>query len=135
MPIFPCGDVESDLARIDCSMKKSKQVEVVELGDEALELIANRFRLLSEPMRLKILHTLGHDEMNVSQIVARTGANQANVSKHLAALLDAAVVSRRKEGLTANYKVSDPTIFDLCDVVCSRLREDLRSRQELLGPA
>lgn len=96
-------------------------------------MIATRFRLLSEPMRLKILHTLGHDEMNVSEIVARTGANQANVSKHLGALLDAAVVSRRKVGLTANYRVSDPTIFDLCDVVCSRLREDLRSRQKLLG--
>ena len=103
-----------------------------ELSDEALELIASRFRLLSEPTRLKILHTLGRREMNVGEIVAETGASQANVSKQLGALLDAAVVSRRKEGLTANYRVTDATIFDLCDAVCSRLEDELRSRQTVL---
>jgi ArsR family transcriptional regulator len=110
-------------------MKKKKGLG---LNDEALELIANRFRLLSEPMRLKILHTLGDREMNVTEIVLKTGASQANVSKHLAALLDAAVVSRRKEGLTANYRVTDVTIFELCDAVCSRLKDQVRARQALL---
>lgn len=99
-----------------------------DLNDEALEMIAKRFRLMSEPMRLKILHTLGDREMNVSELVAETGANQANVSKHLGILYEGGVVSRRKEGLTVNYRVTDKTIFELCDVVCSRLRShfDLR---------
>lgn len=104
-----------------------------ELNDEALEMIANRFRLLSDPTRLKILHTLGKDEMNVSEIVAITGAGQANISKHLGALLDAGIVSRRKEGLTANYRVADETIFELCEVVCSRLKNQLESRQNVLA--
>jgi DNA-binding transcriptional ArsR family regulator len=108
--------------------KKKKQG----LSDAALELVASRFRLLSEPMRLKILHTLGESEKNVTEIVAETGASQANVSKHLGVLLDAAIVSRRKEGLTANYRVVDQTIFDLCDVVCSRLKDELFERQKLL---
>ena len=93
-----------------------------ELSDEALEMIAGRFRLLAEPMRLKILHTLGENEMNVGELVAATGANQANISKHLGILYDAGAVARRKDGLTVNYRVVDPTIFDLCDVVCSRLK-------------
>jgi DNA-binding transcriptional ArsR family regulator len=99
-----------------------------DLSDAALEMIASRFRLMSEPMRLKILHTLGEREMNVSELVASTGANQANVSKHLGILYEAGVVSRRKEGLTVNYRVTDETIFELCDVVCSRLKShfDLR---------
>lgn len=113
--------------------RNTKKKKEVELGDEALQMIANRFRLLSEPVRLKILHTLGRREMNVGEIVAETGASQANVSKHLSALLDAAIVSRRKEGLTANYKVADPSIFDLCDVVCSRLRDEIKIRQQQLG--
>jgi ArsR family transcriptional regulator len=71
--------------------------------------------------------------MNVGEIVAETGASQANVSKHLAALLDARIVARRKEGLTANYRVADETIFELCDVVCSRLKDELQSRQAILG--
>ena len=99
-----------------------------DLSDAALEMIAGRFRLMSEPMRLKILHTLGDREMNVSELVAATGANQANISKHLGILHEAGVVSRRKEGLAVHYKVTDETIFELCDVVCSRLKShfDLR---------
>lgn len=104
-----------------------------ELNDEALELIASRFRLLAEPMRLKILHTLSEQEMNVSELVVATGASQANISKHLGILLDAGVVSRRKEGLTANYRIADETIFELCDTVCSRLKTQLETRQSALA--
>lgn len=104
-----------------------------DLNDEALELIAFRFRMLSEPMRLRILNALGSDEMTVSELVLVTGANQANVSKHLSALLNAGIVSRRKAGLTANYRVSDPTIFDLCDIVCARLIDHHETRQNALA--
>lgn len=103
-----------------------------DLSDEALELIAGRFRMLSEPTRLKILNTLNDKEMTVTELVAATGASQANISKHLGILLHAGIVSRRKEGLTANYRVSDPTIFDLCDLVCSRLRDHHETRQNAL---
>lgn len=104
-----------------------------ELSEEALEMIANRFRLLSDPMRLRILHTLGAGEMNVGEIVAATNAGQANVSKHLSAMLEAGIVARRKEGLNAIYRVSDETIFELCDVVCSRLKAQLNARQNALA--
>jgi ArsR family transcriptional regulator len=104
-----------------------------DLSDEALELIAGRFRMLAEPMRLRILNTLGENEMSVTELVAATGANQANVSKHLSILLHAGIVSRRKEGLTANYRVSDPTIFELCDVVCDRLKDHHETRQNALA--
>lgn len=103
-----------------------------ELSDEALELIASRFRLLSDPMRLKILHTLGDGEMNVGDLVSQTGAGQANVSKHLGIMLDAGIVARRKEGLNAIYRVADETIFELCGVVCARLRAQLETRKNAL---
>ena len=102
------------------------------LSDEALAMVASRFRLLSEPTRLKILQTLGRDEMNVTEMVEATGAMQANVSKHLSALLEAGVVSRRKEGLNAIYRVADETIFDLCDTVCARLKTQFENRQNAL---
>jgi len=104
-----------------------------ELSEEALEMIASRFRLLSDPMRLKILHTLGDEEMNVTDLVNATGAGQANVSKHLGTLLNAGIVSRRKEGLNSIYRVSDETIFELCEVVCSRLKKQLETRQNALS--
>ena len=104
-----------------------------ELSEEALAMIANRFRLLADPTRLKILHTLGEVEMNVGELVAATNLGQANVSKHLGAMLEAGIVARRKEGLNAIYRVSDETIFELCNVVCSRLKAQFDARQNALA--
>lgn len=99
------------------------------LTDDALDLIASRFRILSDPMRLKILHALGETELTVTELVAATNGMQANISKHLGYLLDAGIVSRRKEGLNAYYKVADDSIFALCEVVCNRLDEQFSQRQ------
>lgn len=101
-----------------------------QLTEEALELIAARFRVLAEPMRLKILNELGGDEMSVTELVDATAAGQANVSKHLAMLADARLVARRKEGLNVYYRVADETVFDLCDAVCSSLGDRLAAQHD-----
>ena len=91
------------------------------LTDEALELIAARFRVLAEPMRLKLLNSLGENEMSVSELIAATGAGQANVSKHLGMMVEAGLLARRKEGLNVIYRVADKSVFDLCENVCGSL--------------
>lgn len=100
-----------------------------ELSSEALEMIAERFKIFSEPMRLRLLYALMDGERTVSELVSETGGLQANVSKHLGMLLDAGVVGRRKQGLNAYYAITDPTIYELCDLMCNslelRLSEDL----------
>lgn len=103
-----------------------------DLDDNALELIAMRFRILGERMRLKLLHALDDREMTVAQLVEATGAGQANVSKHLSVLATAGVVSRRKDGLNTYYRVADDTIFGLCEVVCSSLGEQLASHHDAI---
>ena len=103
-----------------------------ELNDDALAMIATRFRILADPMRLKILHTLGEREMNVTDLVEATGAGQANVSKHLGVMLEAEIVARRKDGLNSYYKISDETIFELCDVVCGRLKKQVENKRKAL---
>jgi DNA-binding transcriptional ArsR family regulator len=99
------------------------------LSAEALEMLAERFKIFSEPMRLRLLYALMDGEKTVSELVEETGGLQANVSKHLGMLLDAGVVGRRKQGLNAYYAITDPTIYELCDLVCnsleSRLSQDL----------
>lgn len=104
-----------------------------QLSEEALNLIAGRFRLLADPMRLRILNTLGDQEMNVGDLVNSTKGSQANISKHLGVMLDAGIVARRKEGLNAIYRVSDETVFALCEVVCSRLKSQFETRQNALA--
>jgi ArsR family transcriptional regulator len=110
-------------------MKQRKK----QLSNEALELIAARFRVLSEPMRLKILHTLGETEMSVGELVDMIGGSQANVSKHLGILLDAGLVSRRRDGVTIFYQIADETVFELCETVCSSLVQRLAAQQSVVS--
>jgi ArsR family transcriptional regulator len=107
-------------------MKKQRK----KLPEEALELIAARFSVLSEPMRLRILNALGDEEMNVNELVAATASGQANISKHLGILFKEGLVARRKEGLNTYYCVADQNVFDLCETVCSSLGEHLSAKQK-----
>jgi ArsR family transcriptional regulator len=103
------------------------------LSDEALEMIAARFRCLGEPIRLKILRTLEDGEANVGQLVEMLHATQANVSKHLKVLVDAGVLARRPQGTSAFYSVADPVVLNLCQTVCDDLAEKLKSQAEVFG--
>ena len=103
------------------------------LSDEAIVMIARRFGLLSEPLRIRLLHALHDGEQNVGALVERSGGSQTNVSRHLQALADAGIVSRRKAGLQVFYTISDSSIFDLCDLVCGSLEKQHRARAALLS--
>ena len=92
------------------------------LTNETIELIANRFKVLSDPMRLQILNALQRGEMSVMEIVAETETSQPNVSKHLRLLQDAGLVLRRQQGNSAYYRVADESIFEMCDAVCDSLK-------------
>jgi ArsR family transcriptional regulator len=103
------------------------------LSDEALVMIARRFGALSEPLRLKLLHALFEGEKNVNTLVEITGGTQTNVSRHLQTLTDAGLLGRRKEGLQVFYSIVDPTIFQLCELVCSSLEEQHTKRAEIIA--
>jgi len=105
------------------------------LPDDALELVARRFAVLAEPMRLRLIQALFNGEMNVNALVAETGGTQANVSRHLQTLTQAHVLSRRKEGLQVFYAIADPTIYKLCELVCGSLEKQLTKQAESFGGA
>ena len=105
------------------------------LSEEALEMVAERFKVLSEPMRLRLLQALMDGEKTVSELVQQTGGLQANVSKHLGLLLDARMVGRRKQGLNAYYRITDESVFELCELVCGSIHDRLASELESLSAA
>lgn len=102
-----------------------RKTERYALPDQALELIAARFRVLGEPNRLKLIIALENGEKNVTELVESTGLTQANVSRHLQTLTEAGILGRRKDGLSVIYSIADPTIFDLCDLVCGSVQKRL----------
>lgn len=103
------------------------------LTSAQLALVAERFKVLAEPARLQLLHALMPGELSVGQLVESTGLSQANVSKHLQLLLAHNLVDRRKEGLFAYYHLADQSVFQLCELVCSRLEREIGERQRRLA--
>lgn len=102
-------------------------------ADPLIEQIALRFRLLGEPLRLKLVAALAGGEHSVSELVELTGAGQPNVSKHLAALAQGGLVHRRKMGLVALYSIADPLVLRLCDVLCAGVQESVARQAQALG--
>lgn len=98
------------------------------LPDPLVELIADRFRCLAEPMRIKLLDQLRDGGATVGELQEAVGASQQNVSKHLGVLLKAGMVVRTKRGTSSVYAVEDEAVFELCELVCGGLR---RQAEEL----
>lgn len=96
-------------------------------------LVAERFKALSEPVRLQILNALRAGEMTVGELVDHTEQAQANVSKHLQLLHGLGFVARRKEGLHVFYSLADKSVFELCDIMCGRIEADLKEKKRLLA--
>ena len=97
-----------------------------------VDLIARRFRVLSEPTRIRLLDLLRERDATVTELHEALGASQQNVSKHLGVLLQAGIVRRTKEGTSARYAIADDGVFALCDHVCGGLRRQVAELDALL---
>ncbi len=84
----------------------------------ALEIVAARFRALSDASRLQILQNLFNGEHSVQELCELTGMSQANVSKHLSVLAEQGIVQKRREGLFVLYSIADSSIYEMCEIVC-----------------
>ena len=101
-------------------------------NEETLGRIAEILKVMSEPMRLKILQTLHDGEHSVSDILKATGGQQANVSKHLGILRRMRLVTCRKDGLNVYYQLSDDSIFAICESICDYLKRKIQQDQQML---
>jgi DNA-binding transcriptional ArsR family regulator len=103
------------------------------LPEELADLIARRFRAIGEPLRVRMLDLLRDGELSVNELAERLGAGQQNVSKHLAVLVDAGMLGRRKEGTHVYYRIADEGVFALCEQVCGTLQSQLSTLAALVG--
>jgi len=104
-----------------------------QLPEELIELIAERFRAIGEPIRLRILEQLRNEPKTVQQLVGALGTTQQNVSKHLGVLRGLGIVNRRKEGLYAFYAIQDQSLLRVCDEVCGSLKAQIAELNHLIG--
>jgi DNA-binding transcriptional ArsR family regulator len=102
------------------------------LPDPLVELIARRFRVIGEPMRIRLLDRLRDGEATVQDLAGGLGASQQNVSKHLQVLLEAGIVDRRKQGTHAYYSIADEGVLALCEQVCGSLQRQLAALTDVV---
>ena len=102
------------------------------LPETLAELIARRFRVIGEPMRIRLLDHLRDGEATVQELTEALGTSQQNVSRHLQVLLEAGIVGRRKDGNHAHYAIVDEGILALCEQVCGSLERQLADLHALL---
>lgn len=106
-----------------------------ELTDPLVEIVAERFRVLGEPMRIRLLNELRERPMTVGELRKATGASQQNVSKHLGILHQAGMVGRAKEGTQTRYSISDESVFELCEIVCGGVKRQRDALDTILRNA
>jgi len=93
------------------------------LPEPLVDMIAARFRVMGEPMRIRLLDALRDGDATVSELVERTGSSQQNVSKHLNVLYGAGLLNRSKEGTAVRYSIADDSVFAMCEQVCGSVRD------------
>ena len=105
------------------------------LPDALVELVARRFRVIGEPMRIRLLDHLRAGEATVLALTEGVGASQQNVSKHLGVLHDAGIVARRKEGRRSTIASSTAGVFELCETVCGSVQRQVAELNAILEGA
>jgi DNA-binding transcriptional ArsR family regulator len=105
------------------------------LPDDLVALIAERFRALSEPTRIKLLDRLREGEATVIEMTDAIGTTQQNVSKHLGVLHRAGIVARRRQGNFVYYSILDAGVFELCESVCGGLQQQVESLRRVVAGA
>ncbi len=100
-------------------------------NEEILDLIARRLKAMAEPSRMKILGLLKNEEMSVGEIAERLGMKHGTASANLSALYKAGLVSFRKEGTRALYRISSDLVFHVCDAVCDTLKNEFEEKARL----
>jgi len=96
------------------------------------ELIAERFRLLGEPQRIRILDRLREGPLTVQELTAQLEMTQQNASKHLGLLHRAGILARERDGNFVRYRIADAGVYDLCEHVCGRIQERLEELRSLM---
>lgn len=105
------------------------------IPDALVDLIAQRFRVLGEPSRIRLLDRLRAGEASVQALTDAVGASQQNVSKHLSVLHGAGILARRKDGNRVLYSIADPGVFELCEHVCGGVQRQLDELSRLIEGA
>lgn len=109
-------------------MSRPAAAEPADESDVVFDSAAELFRLLSTPIRLKIISALCGHEKNVSQLLAEIDTTQPNMSQHLATLYRAGVLGKRRDSTQIYYRIVNEQAASICRTVCTQMALGLEDR-------
>lgn len=98
-------------------MDENTAVNILMSRDDDIDRASRSLKAMSHPLRLKILCTLGDQEISVQDIVEHVGTSQSNISQHLAILRDKGILDSRKDANRVYYRVGDTRTLRLIDMM------------------
>jgi ArsR family transcriptional regulator len=107
--------------------KKNKKLDRAALGQ-----VAKVFSLFSEPLRLALIQELKDGEKSVNALVKSLDVSQAHVSRQLTILSEGKLLTRERRGNQVFYSISEPMVYQLCEIVCGKLNHDVKAAAETL---
>ncbi|ALK87719.1 ArsR/SmtB family transcription factor [Limnohabitans sp. 63ED37-2] len=93
-------------------------------SEEVFEKAAEVFRVMSAPMRLRIISSLCNGEKNVGELLAEIDTTQPNMSQHLNTLYQSGVLGKRREGVQIYYRIINDRVVTLCRAVCVQIASE-----------
>jgi ArsR family transcriptional regulator len=93
-------------------------------SEEVFEKAAEVFRIMSAPMRLRIISALCNGEKNVGELLAEIQTTQPNMSQHLSTLYQAGVLGKRRDGVQIYYRIVNDKVVSLCRAVCVQIASE-----------
>ena len=97
------------------------QSNPVSESDQVFDLAAELFRVMSAPLRLKIISSLCDNEKNVSELLSEISTTQPNMSQHLNTLYQSGVLGKRRDGVQIYYRIVNKRVVTLCRAVCTQI--------------
>ena len=101
-----------------------RQENALTESEEVFEKAADLFRVMSAPMRLRIISALCNGEKNVGELLAEIDTTQPNMSQHLNTLYQAGVLGKRREGVKIYYRIINDRVVTLCRAVCVQIASE-----------
>lgn len=109
-----CGGTEADVSRIRHQL----------VDEEAAVKLADWFKALSDPTRVKLIHALLHSELCVHDLTQVLGMGQSAVSHQLRLLRNVRLVKRRKQGKTVYYSLDDDHVESIFLQTLQHMKHD-----------
>jgi ArsR family transcriptional regulator len=110
-------------ASVKKALAKKATTQLADM-DAMFDLAAETFRVMSAPMRLKIINCLCNEEKNVGQLLEEIETTQPNMSQHLNTLFKAKILGRRRDGVQIYYRIINERVVTLCRAVCTQIAID-----------